>query len=386
MWLRFVQLLACPICDHDLEIYPFRVTSVQISDDHGRLASQLGVLDEQFNVRVEAGTLVCNQCRKWFPIAHGLPVLVPYTTPLHQSFAAEFEKELNRMGPNYDFPGLEPVIGEQFVMKSFSREWLNYDYDGVIWDLSYEDREEMFLAEVGVHNVRAHAHFVEIGCGLGLTTYFGHKHFQGDAIGVDLSLAVMRAVGHFRDNPFLHFVQGSAFYVPLKKQIADVMYSHGVLHHTYSTRDAFRALAPYCRPNGLIYVWLYGTGSQKGSLLRRLTYHTEELARPLVSRHLDSRFSKAFLSVLSGGYMVVNAFHRLRNPEVGKYDFKKALHAARDRFTPLYAHRQDYPEVAEWFREAGFQQIEQVDWRAMPSANRDNYRRNTGVRGRRVAS
>jgi hypothetical protein len=42
--------------------------------------------------------------------------------------------------------------------------------------------------------------------------------------------------------------------------------------------------------------------------------------------------------------------------------------------------------VRRWFEETGFRNIEEVDWRTMPSANQDNYRRNTGVRGQRKAA
>jgi hypothetical protein len=39
--------------------------------------------------------------------------------------------------------------------------------------------------------------------------------------------------------------------------------------------------------------------------------------------------------------------------------------------------------VSAWFREAGFDRIEVIDWRDIPTADQDDYRRNTGVRGAR---
>jgi len=90
-----------------------------------------------------------------------------------------------------------------------------------------------------------------------------------------------------------------------------------------------------------------------------------------------------FLNFVACGYMVVNVFHCFRNPYEQRYNFQRALHAARDRFTPLYAHRQDFQEVSEWFQEVGFEEIQEVDWRTMPLADQDNYKRNTGVLGKR---
>ena len=263
---------------------------------------------------------------------------------------------------------------------------MDYDYDGVIWDLSYEDHEKRFLAEIG-SAATAHGRggrFVEIGCGMGLTSFFASKNMQCDALGVDLSLAVLQASQHFKTDPFLHFVQGSAFYLPIRRSLASVMYSHGVLHHTYSTAKAVASVAQHVQEDGWLYLWLYGSGSKKGSPARRIAYMLEEALRPMIARNLASVPSRAILAAMAYGYRLVNAFHRSRDSSVEKYDYARALHAARDRFTPIYAHRQDFAEVASWLRALGFENVEEVDWQTMPTANQDNYRRNTGVRGKRA--
>ena len=378
MWSRIIDRLACPICSGDLSLSAFTETRIKVSQDQRTLAIARGILESDLDRYIDAGLLLCSACYTYFPIIHGLPVLVPYTTPIHEEFALTFNDRLPEYG-KYQFAHSTPVSGEQFVMNSFSTEWLAYDYDGVIWDLSYEDHEKRFLSEIGPNAVEAgrHGTFLEIGCGIGLSTYFASKDLECDAIGVDLSLAVLVAAKHFRDNPFLHFIQASAFSLPLKKNIADVVYTHGVLHHTYSTETAVKSVGPHCRENGWMYVWLYGSGSKGGSIARRVAFYLEEAIRPFIARNLTSPFSRASLASLSYAYLLVNKLHRVKDPTVEKYDYGKALHAARDRFTPLYAHRHDYPEVSSWFRDMGF------DWTTMPTANQDNYRRNTGVRGQK---
>jgi SAM-dependent methyltransferase/uncharacterized protein YbaR (Trm112 family) len=360
---------------------------VDLSPEYLALAKELGRLDADFNRFVESGALLCDHCRVVYPIVEGLPVLIPYTTPTHAEFEAAHKALLAAL-PQYKWPAKTSVPGEEFVMRSFAAEWRDYDYDGVIWDLSYEDHEKRFLAEIGEQMLHdgQEGTFVEIGCGLGLTTLFAAKDLRCDAIGVDLSLAVLRATAQFKDNPFLHFVQGSAFYLPLRPLIANVIYSHGVLHHTYSTQDAVTAVTQHCARGGWIYLWLYGSGSKKGSVARRFAFALEETVRPSIARHLSAPPVKATLSVMACAYLAVNFVHRLRDPSVEKYTFANAVHAARDRFTPMFAHRHDYPEVAGWLRNAGFNCLEKVDWRTMPTANQANYRRNTGVRGKRVTT
>jgi SAM-dependent methyltransferase/uncharacterized protein YbaR (Trm112 family) len=387
MWTRAVNWLACPTCHDQLQLKSFDETSVAITPEDLAIAQARGVFSDEFNRYINAGALLCTRCRSLYPIIHGLPILVPYTTPTHREFEAAFGDRLVELS-EYKFPSQEPVSGEQFVMNSFSEEWINYDYDGVIWDLSYEDHEKRFLAEIGPDAAR-HGRggtFVEIGCGLGLTTFFAAKNLACDAIGVDLSLAVLRASQEFRTNPFLHFVEGSAFYLPLRPSLATVMYSHGVLHHTYSTEKAVTSVAHHCSDDSWFYLWLYGSGSKKGSPARRIAFGMEKMLRPVIARNLASLPSRAALAGMAYGYLAVNKYHRFRDPSVEKYTYANALHAARDRFTPLFAHRHDFEEVAGWFRQLGFKQIQEVDWRTMPTANQDNYRRNTGVRGRRVAA
>jgi len=384
MWSRLTGSLNCPVCGSLLSLDTFAEERTNISDHDRALAVERGIFDADFNRYIEAGLLACSNCKTYFPIMHGLPVLVPYTTPIHHEFSSAFSDRLAKY-PDDHFPNSAPASGEQFVMNSFSTEWLAYEYDGVIWDLSYEHHEKRLLSELGSDALKAgrHGTFLEVGCGIGLSTFFAARNMECDAIGVDLSLAVLVATKHFRDNPFLHFVQASAFSIPLKKEVADVIYTHGVLHHTYSTEKAVKAVGPHCRENGWMYVWLYGSGSKGGSLARRVAFHLEETTRPMIARNLASPISRAALGTLSFAYLLVNTLHRVKDPTVEKYDYGKALHAARDRFTPLYAHRHDYPEVAAWFQDLGFEDVVEVDWRTMPTANQDNYRRNTGVRGRR---
>lgn len=383
MWKRFVKLLACPVCRGDLELTTFRGALVEISQDEASLGQKLGLWNAEFNQFVDSGLLVCQDCKMWFPIARGLPVLLPYAIPLHTEFCTEYGAEISRLGPGYRPPDKEPMAGERFILDSFSQEWRDYHYDGVLWDQSYDDFEETFLQELGCNPAEEEGStYLEVGCGIGVATYLAHKNFKGDAVGVDLSLASMKASQHYSGNPFLHFVQASAFYMPLKEWSFDVVYSRGVLMFTYSTREAFRAIAKYCRPGGRLYIWVYGPGSVDAGLLRRAVYVAEAVVRPVLSGRPSSPANTALLSCATAGYMAYNVFDRLRNPKIQRFNYERALHSARDRFTHRYVHRHQPGEVLGWFREAGFEDVELVNWQTIPSTQQDNYKRNIGVRGK----
>ena len=382
MWKRFAQTLRCPICEDNVELSIFTHSRLSLTDEHRALAERRGLLDDNFSCYVEGGVLACHTCAAWYPVLRGLPVLLPYTTSLHEEFNREFAERLSQMPYHYRFPAQEWVPGERFVSDSFSTEWLNYSFDGVIWEMDYQNHERRFLAELGPYRpMTEDGVFLEVGCGLGITTYLAQKNFGVDAVGVDLSHAALSATVRYRTNPFLHFVQGSVFYLPFAKQSFGTIYSRGVLHHTFSTREAFKSLVRYCKPGGATYLWVYGPGSTDDNAFRRVVFASEKTLRPVLSRRSSGPISTIILTVLALGYMGFNRVRRRTDSTVQPYNFRRALHAARDRFTPEYAHRHDSREVTAWFQEADFRDVEIVDWRAMPSADHDDYRRNTGVRG-----
>jgi SAM-dependent methyltransferase/uncharacterized protein YbaR (Trm112 family) len=382
MWKRFAQMLRCPICKNAVELSVFNQRRPSIAEDHLTLAKNRGLLDDNFACYVEAGVLACHTCAVWFPIFRGLPVLLPYATALGAEFDREYAAEFSKIPYRYGFPSHEPVPGERYVLDSFSTEWLEYDFDGVIWEMDYENHERRFLTELGHYRPASQdCIFLEMGCGIGITTDLAQKNFGVDAVGVDLSLAALSATVRYCANPFLHFVQGSVFYLPFAEESFGTIYSRGVLHHTHSTHEAFRSLVRYCRRGGATYLWIYGPRSIDDNVFRRVVFGAERTLRPILSRRSSGPLSTVILASLALGYMSFNRARRRADASIQPYNFRRALHAARDRFTPEYAHRHDRHEVEAWFHEAGFRDVEVVDWRTMPSADHDDYRRNTGVRG-----
>ena len=112
-----------------------------------------------------------------------------------------------------------------------------------------------------------------------------------------------------------------------------------------------------------MYIWVYGTGSIKSSILRRVAYLAETITRPLLSRRPSSLLTRTFW-LIALGYLAFNTYRHMRNPQINRYNLNRAVHAARDRFTPRYAHRHGYREVLRWFQEAGFEEMQMVRDRA----------------------
>jgi SAM-dependent methyltransferase len=257
MWKRFAKTLRCSITGEALDLVAFSEEKQLTSPSDARRAERAGIrCDADFACRVESGLLLAESARVAYPIARGLPVMLPYETGIHRQFEEKFARELRRFRPRYAFPDLMPERGEHAVLRAFSKEWAGYQYDGVC-DVSPDDNQRRFIAEIGLDAPPTPSPtFLEVGCAAGLTTMQAHNHLKGDAVGVDLSLAVLGASRNFRANLFLHFVEASAFHLPFAPASFDVVYSRGVLHHTYSTHEAFKSVAQFTKPGGRFYLWV----------------------------------------------------------------------------------------------------------------------------------
>jgi SAM-dependent methyltransferase len=199
---------------------------------------------------------------------------------------------------------------------------------------------------------------------------------------MDLSSSVFRAAAQFRANPRLHFVQASVFSAPFRPQQFDFVYSHGVLHHTWNTKEAVRHAAQLVNRGGSLYLWLYGYDDVRVSLPRRLAYAVEEKTRPVIAR-LPPRVATAVLWPLVPMYQVASMLGRLSGTHGATYSAQQAIHAARDRFTPLYAHRHEFDEVASWYEEIGLQDPHKVDASEVPPSWALAIERNVSIRGQR---
>lgn len=64
-----------------------------------------------------------------------------------------------------------------------------------------------------------------------------------------------------------------------------------------------------------------------------------------------------------------------------RYGWNEALHAARDRLTPPFAHRHTCEEVVGWFQSEAYQDLELLRDEQPPEGVPDIFPLNVGVRG-----
>ena len=202
-----LSLLASPCCGADLREDPSGVA------DH-----------------IEEGTLRCVSCGRSYPVRDGIPRLLP------------------------------PSQSDARVAKtreSFAWEWSRYP--GAL-----DEDQPVFLEEVQLPPAEFKGKRVlDAGCGMGRYSLVAMS-FGAEVVAFDLSDALNRMAEPQRQWPGLHVVQGDLLRMPFKPGIFDIVYSHGVLHHTHSTRAAFKGVVRLLKSGVRLSVWLYGKAGRYG--------------------------------------------------------------------------------------------------------------------------
>jgi SAM-dependent methyltransferase len=294
MHLRALDIIACPACSGRLSLSEGAETA---PDGH-----------------VMEGVLECAGCDDRFAVAGGVPRLAESLPEDARSrTAASFGYEWNRW-PRF---GWEPgeVEGES---PTFDKKTL----------LSADELDGKLVLEAGCGNGR----------------YVNQAQRRGaEVVGMDLSSAVDAAFANTREMPNVHIVQGNIFRPPFADETFDVMYTIGVLMHTGDAHQAFNALWPKVKGDGIATIHIYKKGTRVYEWVdATLRKRTVDWDREKLLRFSDrgAKFAD-FLGPYALGWF--NSVMRLQAHPSIVYDW----------YATEIATHHTYPEVREWFSDAG---------------------------------
>jgi uncharacterized protein YbaR (Trm112 family) len=365
---RLLDLLVCPVDKTPLELLEWETTQLKLSDEDVQRIRAMGLNPTSFSSETTTGVLINRSRRVFYPIYRGVPRLLVFTTSLTREFVRLHSERLARELPGFVLPNETPPPGEEDVLRSFSREWVSYEWNPrAYWNLSPDDMygTMRFLLDLD-HRPARRKLIAEIGIGIGGIADYVSRSEESELVGVDLGYAVDAAQQTFGRNPLLHIVQSSAFSPPFLEKTFDLVYSQGVIMATYSTKTAFDRLARLPKIDGRLYIWVYSPYDEKRTLERRILMKMERIIRPLIWRLPETLQTVALIPLLPLYIIHQNLFVKGRGTSYAHYGWREALHAARDRFTPRYAHRHTEEEVCSWFREAGYGELQCASKRERP--------------------
>jgi SAM-dependent methyltransferase len=285
----------------------------------------------------EGGRLACAVCKTEYPLSAGVPRLVPG--------ALEADAVKTR--------------------DAFAFEWSRYPG-------SLPEDEPILLEEsqLAAGDFRGRL-VLDAGCGMGRYS-IAALALGAEVVALDLSDALLRLAELAPQWPKLHVVQGNLLQPPLKPLQFDLVYSHGVLHHTSDTHAAFKRVAALVKPGGHLSVWLYGRAGRyrdfatnplrnEGGFVAR----HRRLAWIIVGlRHFVSDFVRVFTTRLPMRltYALSYVLAALGALPLVKYltfsvhpGFMVRVIENFDWISPPYQWHHTKEELSRWFEDEGFE-------------------------------
>ena len=323
MKLRVLDWLACPVCNQDFQLRSKVVVQPKATPSAPE--------------EIVSGVLVCAQGHA-FDIAVGVPRL--------------------RLDQKLDKAPIEAKGAALAVAASFGAEWSHFNYDkDRTWHQSLQERCELFLKEVAMTRGELRGKVVlDAGCGNGSLSH-GISEFGCEVLAIDVSSSVEVAYKHFasRQNDCTHFVQGDLMNPPFKREVFDIIFSSGVLHHNPDTREALCAIAPALAPGGKIYIWVYGhvpgvVHKAKEVFRRTISPMPSAIKQAIVALWLPQAMLRQYIRTALG-----------KNTPQDRLEWSERFVLLLDHYTPRWRWEHTPDEVKSWYRKLGYERIEQTE-------------------------
>ncbi|MGB2408558.1 MAG: class I SAM-dependent methyltransferase [Paracoccaceae bacterium] len=209
---------------------------------------------------------------------------------------------------------------------------------------------------------------MEAGCGAG--AFSQHILSSGaDLLSFDYSTAVFVANEHNRDGR-VAYCQADILDMPFEEESFDKVFCHGVLQHTPDPKGSFLALCGMVKPGGRISVDVYKKD------FKIAPWKSKRLWRWLTTRMNQQRLLRVLKWYIPkwlpidtaikkipyiGGILgsVIPCWNYFRRKELSKEQLVTwAIMDTFDALAPKYDIPASLSEVRQWFKEAGFEDVE----------------------------
>jgi len=262
--------------------------------------------------------------------------------------------------------GVISFVEEESYAESFSLQWKTFSREQLDND-RLQDSEQRLRQETGLSPEQISGKIIlDAGCGMGRFLDIVSRDGAALAVGVDLSSSVDAAAANLSDRDNVLIIKGDIFRLPFRRGSFDIVFSIGVLHHTPSTEQAFRALVPLVKPGGEIAISVYAATVKPGvgwalNMFRRRFFR-------VITRRLPKRLMLWWSLYCVPVLWVIDKIPVVRwirylFPAViyKSYPLKWSALDTFDTYATELESRHCPKEVFRWFREAGLINVDLLD-------------------------
>jgi SAM-dependent methyltransferase len=274
----------------------------------------------------ESERYVCRNCRKEFPVKGGIPRFLPALSQDEQQVKRGFNVAYEHYRDSR-YLHFTPALIDQ-------------------WLQDVKLPKEFFKDKL----------VLDAGCGSGRWTY-AMASLGARVIAVDLTdsgVAAAHAATASMDN--VAVVQASLYQLPFKPESFDFVVSWGVMHHTPNTKAAFDRVAPMTKRGGMFYAMVYERHNpwkfMWTDMIRRWLHRFPEPQRYDLCRRLIIK--NRFLYSLLSHHIICAPYPQSGDP----LEVSTIQYGLYDAYTPMYNYLHTREEVAAWFKEHQFDQLE----------------------------
>jgi 2-polyprenyl-3-methyl-5-hydroxy-6-metoxy-1,4-benzoquinol methylase len=249
-----------------------------------------------------------------------------------------------------------PPSGVRATGEAFGHEWTTHGDLASLYPTE-ADLEREFATYRIPDDFFAGRRVLDAGCGMGRYSYLAAKRGAATVVGMDLHDGVYAARRLTAPLGRVRLLKGSIFDLPFREGQFDSVMSIGVLHHTGDTLAAFRAVARMVQPGGRLFVQLYATrGEAQDRRMARLLRWTTRMPRRLLYAACVLAVSLRAAPVLKWLVQAVDHYVQIVSWS-RRRSFWRNVADTFDWHCCPYRTYHTAPEVAAWFRQAGYEEV-----------------------------
>ncbi|MBF0380476.1 MAG: class I SAM-dependent methyltransferase [Magnetococcales bacterium] len=272
-----------------------------------------------------------------------------------------------------------PILADDSVIdsdtaKSFGFEWGSH-LEGKIEDesrfgYSLEQEIDYFLtATKESRESLAGKMVLDGGCGPASLTAGIAKLGPQHMVGIDINTATFEAYHHQYEQKNLGLFLCNILDPQLQPESFDLVWSSGVIHHTPDPKAGFDALAKCVKPEGKMYIWVYGTHFSPIVAMRDIL---EIFGLRSWSNGVVMNLCRLFAALTLPAVWLVQLLAFCLPPFANiatvkniceRWGKKGALRMIWfDVLSPKYRYKYSRATLKQWFTEAGFEIIGEYDY------------------------